>query len=83
MSTVPAARMKANREHRVPLCRRALEILDAAGTLSGVGGPLVFTIDGGEPRGKRRDVPAHHRAAEALDKYVEAAELEEPKAALF
>ena len=24
--TIPAARMKANREHRVPLCRRAVEI---------------------------------------------------------
>ena len=31
--TVPAARMKANREHRVPLCRRVLDILDAARTL--------------------------------------------------
>ena len=28
-------------------------------------------------------MPAHHRAAAALDEYVEAAELEEPKAALF
>ncbi len=26
---VPARRMKAKREHRVPLCRRATEILDA------------------------------------------------------
>ena len=38
--TVPAARMKSNREHRVPLCRPALEVLDAA---RGLGrGPLVF-----------------------------------------
>ena len=36
-----------------------------------------------EKGGKRHDVPAHHRAAEALDKYVEAVELEEPKATLF
>ena len=36
-----------------------------------------------EKGGKRHDVPAHHRAAEALDKYVEGAELEEPKATLF
>ena len=36
-----------------------------------------------EKGGKRHDVPAHHRAAAALDTYVEAAELEEPKAALF
>ena len=31
--TVPATRMKAKREHRVPLCRRALEVLGAARAL--------------------------------------------------
>ena len=36
-----------------------------------------------EKGGKRHDVPAHHRAAAALDVYVEAGGLEEPKAALF
>ena len=36
-----------------------------------------------EKGGRRHDVPAHHRAAEILDEYVEAAELEEPKAALI
>ena len=36
-----------------------------------------------EKGGKRHHVPAHHRAAEVLDKYVEAAGLEEPKATLF
>ena len=36
-----------------------------------------------EKGGKRHDVPAHHRAAAALDAYIEAAGLEEPKAALF
>ena len=36
-----------------------------------------------EKGGKRHDVPAHHRAAAALDAYVEAAGLEGPKAALF
>ena len=36
-----------------------------------------------EKGGKRHDVPAHHRAAEALDDYLEAAKLEEAKAALF
>ena len=46
--TVPAARMKANREHRVPLCRRALDILDAARTLGAGAGPLVFTTGDGE-----------------------------------
>ena len=30
MSSIPAPRTKGNREHRVPLCRRALEILEAA-----------------------------------------------------
>ena len=36
-----------------------------------------------EKGGKRHDVPAYHRAAAALDAYVEAAGLEEPTAALF
>ena len=36
-----------------------------------------------EKGGKRHGVPAHHRAAAALDAYVEAGRLEEPKAALF
>ena len=36
-----------------------------------------------EKGGRRLDVPAHHRAAAVLDEYVEAAELEEPKATLF
>ena len=36
-----------------------------------------------EKGGKRHDVPAHHRAAEALDDYLELAGLEEAKAALF
>ena len=44
--TVPATRMKAKREHRVPLCGRALEVLDAARTL-GDGGGLVFPMRSG------------------------------------
>ena len=36
-----------------------------------------------EKGGTRHDVPAHHRAAEALDDYLEAAGLDEPTAALF
>ena len=36
-----------------------------------------------EKGGKRHDVPAHHRAAEALDDYLAAAQLDETKAALF
>ncbi len=44
--TVPAARMKAKREHRVPLCSRALEVLDAARRLGG-GHRLVFPMRSG------------------------------------
>ena len=47
--TVPAKRMKANRKHRVPLCGRALEILEAARTLGQGAGPLVFTRGQGKP----------------------------------
>ena len=47
--TIPAIRMKANREHRVPLCRRAVDVLDAARTLGDGGGPLVFTNGDGDP----------------------------------
>ena len=46
--TIAATRMKAKREHRVPLCGRALEILDAARTL-GDGNPLVFPMRSGKP----------------------------------
>ena len=38
---IPAPRTKAAREHRVPLCRRALEILEEARALDR-GSPLVF-----------------------------------------
>ena len=40
--------MKAKREHRVPLCRRALEVLEAARSL-GDGGGLVFPMRSGRP----------------------------------
>ena len=46
--TVPALRMKAKREHRVPLCGRALEILDAARAL-GDGSGLVSPMRSGRP----------------------------------
>ena len=45
---IPADRMKMKREHRVPLSRRALDILDAARTLDGGGNPLVFPSIGGK-----------------------------------
>ncbi len=45
--TVPDARMKGNREHRVPLCGRAVEVLGEARARAGRG-PLVFpTARGG------------------------------------
>ena len=47
--TVPARRMKANRQHRVPLCGRALEILEEARTLGEGTGPLVFARRRGKP----------------------------------
>ena len=47
--TVPASRMKANRQHRVPLCGRALEILEAVQALDEGAGPLVFTRGQGKP----------------------------------
>ena len=46
--TVPATRMKAKREHRVPLGRRALEILDRARRLDGHS-PFVFTRGSAKP----------------------------------
>ena len=46
--TVPALRMKAKREHRVPLCGRALEVLAGARAL-GDGCGLVFPMRSGRP----------------------------------
>ena len=50
--TVPAARMKAKRPHRVPLPRRAMEILNAAQALGE--GPLVFPGRAGTPLSEKR-----------------------------
>ena len=50
--TIPAPRMKAMREHRVPLSGRAVEILRAARTLGD--GPLVFPGRRGEPLPEKR-----------------------------
>ena len=44
--TISAAWMKAKREHRAPLCRRALEVLDAVRVL-GDGNRLVFPMRSG------------------------------------
>ena len=52
--TVPETRMKAKREHRVPLCRRATEILDEARRLDDGAARLVFTRGGGKPLADRQ-----------------------------
>ena len=41
--------MKAQRAHRVPLCGRAMEIIEAARTLGDGTSPLVFPAKGGAP----------------------------------
>ena len=46
--TMSALRIKAKREHRVPLCGRAMEILDAARAVA-AGNPLVFPMRSGRP----------------------------------
>ena len=45
--TISAERMKAKREHRVPLCGRAVEVLNAARELGD--GDLVFPMRSGRP----------------------------------
>ena len=52
--TIPATRMKAKRQHRVPLAGRAMEILTAARKLGGGRSPLVFPSQGGKPIGITR-----------------------------
>ena len=49
MWTVPATRMKAKRQHRVPLSPRAVEILEAARSLGNGRSPLLFPSIGGKP----------------------------------
>ena len=69
--TIPAERMKAKREHRVPLAQRALDILDEAKKLSDAEpAALVFPGREGKPlsnmvflmtlrRMERQDITAH------------------------
>ena len=52
--TIPAVRMKAKRPHRVPLSRRAVEILDAVRSLGDGSGTLVFPGRHGEPLSEKR-----------------------------
>ena len=46
--TIPSTRMKAKREHRVPLCGRAVEVLAEARGLGGGGGLAFPTARGGQ-----------------------------------
>ena len=50
--TIPAARMKMRRDHRVPLCGRAMAVLDEARTLGG--GRLVFSARDDKPLDDKR-----------------------------
>ena len=50
--TVPATRTKAGRQHRVPLCRRAVEILDEARR-------RVVKFGQATPRGEHRQAEAN------------------------
>ena len=62
--TIPATRMKSKREHRIPLCGRAVEILEAARESSAPArGPLVFPS-------QRRQADQHHAAAEDAQQAV-------------
>ena len=54
MWTVPGIRMKTKRAHRVPLCRRANEILEKARTLDHGATRLIFARRGGKPLGSGR-----------------------------
>lgn len=47
--TVPASRMKAGREHRVPLSDRALELLDALPRFNGAEPDYIFPGASGKP----------------------------------
>ena len=47
--TIPAPRMKARREHRVPLADRVMEILSEAQALYGEDNNLVFPSSSGKP----------------------------------
>ena len=55
---IPATRMKMKRDHRVPLCGRAMEVLDAARSLGD--GPLVFPA----PDGRRLSIQQFRRLME-------------------
>ena len=61
MWAVPAYRMKAGREHRVPLSGRAVEVLTSARALRSKHSDLVFPARGGRPIGNTAFVQALRR----------------------
>ena len=63
--TIPALRMKMKRDHRVPLCGRAMEIVAAARKAADGGSPLVFPAEDGRrlPDKRLRRVLQQHRIA--------------------
>ena len=59
--TVPAARMKAGREHRVPLSRRALKIVKARGHAPLLAQQQARCAVGNDVAGLRRSSPSPGR----------------------
>jgi integrase len=47
--TIPAGRMKAEREHRVPLSDAAIAVLDAVGCFAAGADPAAYIFAGGKP----------------------------------
>ena len=63
---IPARRMKMKRDHRVSLCGRAMEIVEAARRLGDGGSPLVFPNENGkrlDDKRLRRMLEKHRIAA--------------------
>ncbi len=63
--TIPAERMKANREHRVPLSTRALEILEEAKALSD-GAPSALLFPSARGRNEQLSAKAFPRIFESV-----------------
>ena len=53
-SSCPASRMKTGQEHPVPLCKRALGILDAARTFGDGDSPIVSVTERGQSLDEKR-----------------------------
>lgn len=63
--TIPAARMKSGRAHAVPLCDRAVEILEAASSLRGKGSWLFPGQKPGKPLSNMTFLKAARRLTKA------------------